>query len=71
MYFTGNRIGEALTYQWKDFNFERRYFLVYKSLTVEYEFDENGNTVGKGKTIVKRPKTKKRHTSVAIIGYFI
>lgn len=58
MYFTGNRIGEALAYQWKDFNFERRYFLVYKSLTVEYGFDENGNTVGKGKTIVKTPKTK-------------
>ena len=58
MYFTGNRVGEALAYQWKDFDFERRYFLVYKSLTVEYEFDEFGNTVGKGKTVVKMPKTK-------------
>ena len=58
MYFTGNRVGEALAYQWKDFNFERRYFLVYKSLTVEYEFDEYGNTIGTGKTTVKMPKTK-------------
>ena len=58
MYFTGNRIGEALAYQWKDFNFERRYFLVYKSLTIEYDFDENGNTIGRGKTIVKTPKTE-------------
>jgi integrase len=59
MYFTGNRVGETLAYQWKDFNFEKRYILVYKAATVEYDFDENGNKIGKAKTIIKQPKTKK------------
>lgn len=59
MYYTGNRIGEALAYQWKDYNFDRRYFLVYKAVTMEYNFDESGNKIGNGKTIVKSPKTSK------------
>lgn len=58
MYFAGNRVGEALAYQWKDFNFERRFFFVYKSLTKEYEFDEQGEVIGTGKTVLKPPKSK-------------
>ncbi len=57
MYFSGNRVGETLAYQWKDFNFDRRYFLVYKAVTIDYEFDENGNKVGKAQTVIKSPKT--------------
>jgi len=58
MYYIGNRVGETLAYQWKDFNFEKRYFLVYKAVTIEYEFDENGDKTGKGRTVIKSPKTK-------------
>jgi len=59
MYFAGNRVGETLAYQWKDFNFERRYFACYKAVTVTYDFDENGNKISKAKTVVKAPKTQK------------
>lgn len=59
MYFSGNRIGETLAYQWKDFNFENRYMVVYKAISIEYEFDENGKQIGKGKTYLKQPKTEK------------
>lgn len=59
MYFSGNRIGEVLALQWKDFNFERRYYYIYKSVAKHYDFDENGEVVGVGKSIVKGPKTLK------------
>jgi len=59
MYFAGNRVGETLAYQWKDFNFERRYFACYKAVTITYDFDENGNKISKAKTVVKAPKTQK------------
>ena len=58
MYFLGNRIGEVLAYQWKDFNFERRYFFTYKGMTMAYNVDENGNVVGKGKSVIGSTKTK-------------
>lgn len=58
MYFLGNRIGEALAYQWKDFNFERRYFFTYKSITLFYEVDDAGNVIGKGKSVISSTKTK-------------
>ena len=56
MYFTGNRVGETIPYRWKDFNFKQRYFVVYKAVTIEYEFDEMGNVVGQGKTVIKKTK---------------
>lgn len=57
MYFSGIRIGEALALQWKDFDFKRRYFLVYKAVSREYEIDEYGNKVGTSKNIVKSTKS--------------
>jgi len=57
MYFSGNRIGESLAYQWKDFDLKNRYMLVYKAVSIEYEFDENGKQIGKGKSCIKAPKT--------------
>lgn len=59
MYFAGNRVGETLPYQWKDFNFDKRYFIVYKAVTREYKFDENGNSIGKSTTAIKPPKSDK------------
>lgn len=58
MYFTGNRVGETLPYQWRDFDFTNRYVLVYKGITREYTFDEQGNKIGKSKTVIKGPKTE-------------
>ena len=58
MYFIGSRIGEVLAYQWKDFNFERRYFFTYKGMTMDYEVDDDGNVVGKGKSVIGSTKTK-------------
>lgn len=58
MYFIGNRIDEVLAYQWKDFNFERRYFFTYKGMTMAYEVDDKGNVVGKGKSVIGSTKTK-------------
>lgn len=58
MYYSGIRVGEALALQWKDFNFECRYFLIYKSVTREYEIDEFGHKIGKSKNIIKATKTK-------------
>lgn len=58
MYFIGNRIGEVLAYQWKDSNFERRYFFTYKSITLSYEVDDAWNVIGKGKSVISSTKTK-------------
>lgn len=67
MYFSGIRIGEALALQWKDFNFERRYFLVYKSVSREYDVDEFGHKNGTSKIIIKSPKTKEGIRPLALI----
>lgn len=57
MYYSGIRIGEALALQWKDFDFERRYFLVYKAVSREYEIDEYGHKIGTSRNIVKSTKS--------------
>lgn len=57
MYYSGIRIGEALALQWKDFDFERRYFLVYKAVSREYEIDEYGHKIGNSRNIVKSTKS--------------
>ncbi len=67
MYYSGIRIGEALALQWKDFNFERRYFLVYKAVSRDYDVDENGHKIGKSKIIIKSPKTKEGIRPLALI----
>ena len=66
MYYSGIRVGEALALQWKDFNFECRYFLIYKSVTREYEIDEFGHKIGKSKNIIKATKTKESIRPLAL-----
>ena len=66
MNYSGIRVGEALALQWKDFNFECRYFLIYKSVTREYEFDEFGHKIGKSKNIIKATKTKESIRPLAL-----
>lgn len=58
MEFNGLRIGEILPLQWGDFDFENRYFVVYKAVRRVYKFDENGNKIGESENIVGMPKSK-------------
>lgn len=58
MFFAGNRVGEVIPLQWKDIDLQRRFYYVYKGVTRHYEFDEDGETIGKGTFVVKGTKSK-------------
>lgn len=58
MFFAGNRVGEVIPLQWKDFDLNRRFYYVYKGVARHYEFDENGETIGKGTFVIKGTKSK-------------
>jgi integrase len=58
MFFIGIRIGECLALQWKDFDFENRYFCVYKAVTREFMYDDKGKRIGKSKMALGAPKSK-------------
>jgi integrase len=65
MMFTGLRTQEVLALVWGNINFSTRTITVDRAVTVEPEFDEDGNRLGR-KTVVSVPKTKASYRDIVV-----
>jgi len=62
---TGMRTQEVLELQWGDIDFNKNLIHIQRAVTMEVQFDEDGNIAGR-KSVVSKPKTKKSARDIGL-----